>query len=136
MTFEELRDAAEAARAARRQVVAVLGLGFVGTAVVANLARTRAGGAAGAGAPLFCVLGLDRDDAAGREKVERLNDGVPPAYADDPTLERVVRPSLRSEGLESPGSRAITPTHPSLPAASITSPTSFLTSMSSSRKRW
>jgi nucleotide sugar dehydrogenase len=86
MKFEELQEAASRARAAGREVVAVLGLGFVGTAVVANLARTRAGGA-----PLFCVIGIDRDDAAGRAKVERLNDGVPPAYADDPALERVVR---------------------------------------------
>ena len=70
-----------------RQTVVVLGLGFVGTAVVANLARARGPD----GRLLFLVIGLDRDDAVGREKVSRLDRGVPPTYANDPSLEAVVR---------------------------------------------
>jgi UDP-N-acetyl-D-glucosamine dehydrogenase len=82
----EIQTRAEAARADGREVVVVLGLGFVGTAVAANLAR-----AVGSdGKKLFFVVGLDRDDAAGREKVARLDAGRPPTYANDPSLERVV----------------------------------------------
>jgi nucleotide sugar dehydrogenase len=76
-----------AARAPGQEVVVVLGLGFVGTAVVANLSRARGP----SGALLFHVIGLDRDDASGREKVARLDRGVPPTYANDPSLEAVVR---------------------------------------------
>ena len=36
------------------------------------------------------VIGIDRDDSAGRDKVARLDKGIPPAYANDPALERVV----------------------------------------------
>jgi nucleotide sugar dehydrogenase len=86
MSFEEIAARAEDARESGREVVAVLGLGFVGTAVVANLSRTER-----AGRKAFLVIGLDRDDAAGRDKVARLNEGIPPAYAEDAELERVVR---------------------------------------------
>ncbi|HVS09491.1 MAG TPA: nucleotide sugar dehydrogenase, partial [Planctomycetota bacterium] len=86
MRLEKVRERAEAARAEGREVVAVLGLGFVGTAVAANLSRARLRGAA-----LFFVIGLDQDAPAGREKVARLDAGVPPTYASDPSLERVVR---------------------------------------------
>jgi UDP-N-acetyl-D-glucosamine dehydrogenase len=84
--LEKVRERAEAARAEGREVVAVLGLGFVGTAVAANLSRARS-----RGGPLFFVIGLDQDAPAGREKVARLDAGVPPTYASDPSLERVVR---------------------------------------------
>lgn len=62
-------------------VVVVLGLGFVGTAVVANLARTP-----GPDGPRFSVVGLDQDTPAGRAKCEAVNRGEPPVYADDPGL--------------------------------------------------
>jgi nucleotide sugar dehydrogenase len=85
MTHEEITARAEEARASGREVVVVLGLGFVGTAVVANLSRTEKDGE-----KAFLVIGLDRDDEAGRAKVEHLNAGVPPAYATDPALESVI----------------------------------------------
>ncbi len=44
----------------------MLGLGFVGTAVAANLARTRSGGSRA-----FFVIGLDQDTSGGRAKAER-----------------------------------------------------------------
>jgi nucleotide sugar dehydrogenase len=81
---EEIEKRAARARAEGMEVVLVLGLGFVGTAVAANLARCETGGRR-----RFHVIGLDRDDPAGREKVARLDRGVPPTYADDPSLEAV-----------------------------------------------
>ena len=85
MKFEEVASRAERARQEGSEVVVVLGLGFVGTAVAANLARTRTGGRR-----TFFVIGLDRDDAAGREKVARMDSGIPPTYANDPSLEQVI----------------------------------------------
>lgn len=86
MNTSEIAAHVERARGEGREVVVVLGLGFVGTAVAANLARATGP----SGKPLFFVVGLDRDDAPGREKVARLDQGVPPTYANDPSLERVV----------------------------------------------
>lgn len=86
MDHSRVVERAEAARAAGREVVLVLGLGFVGTAVAGNLARARR-----AGEPLFFVIGLDRDDEAGRAKAAALDRGQPPTYANDSSLERVIR---------------------------------------------
>ncbi|HVS18369.1 MAG TPA: hypothetical protein VMT18_07205, partial [Planctomycetota bacterium] len=83
MNTSEIAQHVARARAEGREVVVVVGLGFVGTAVAANLARATGS----EGRALFFVVGLDRDDAAGREKVGRLDRGVPPTYANDPSLE-------------------------------------------------
>ena len=91
MRHEEIEGLAEAARAEGREVVVVLGLGFVGTAVVANLSRARSADGQG----LFFVVGLDRDDPPGREKVARLDAGRAPTYANDPSLEQVIGAAAR-----------------------------------------
>lgn len=85
MDFAAIETRARAAKAAGQEVVLVLGLGFVGTAVAGNLAR-----AEGASKRLFFVIGLDRDDEPGRAKVARLDQGSSPTYANDPSLERVI----------------------------------------------
>jgi nucleotide sugar dehydrogenase len=85
MNHEELSQRAAAARADGREVVVVLGLGFVGTAVAANLARTARGGK-----PTFFVIGLEQDSPAGRAKADALDQGRAPTYANDPSLERVI----------------------------------------------
>ena len=85
MRFEEVSQRAGEARREGCEVVLVLGLGFVGTAVVANLSRTRK-----AGRKAFFVIGLDRDDPPGREKAESLDQGRSPTYADDPSLGGVI----------------------------------------------
>jgi nucleotide sugar dehydrogenase len=84
--YQSIEQRVTAARGAGQQVVLVLGLGFVGTAVAGNLARAEKNGSR-----LFFVIGLDRDDAAGREKAGALDVGRSPTYANDPSLERVIR---------------------------------------------
>lgn len=86
MKFEDIKGRAEAARSDGREVVCVLGLGFVGTAVAANLSRALGPD----GKPLFFVVGLDQDSAPGREKAGRLDEGRSPTYANDPSLEEVI----------------------------------------------
>ncbi len=85
MDFAGIESRARAAKAAGQEVVLVLGLGFVGTAVAGNLARAER-----AGKRLYFVIGLDRDDEPGRAKVGRLDQGSSPTYANDPSLERVI----------------------------------------------
>lgn len=65
-------DAIEALVQPGQQVVVVIGLGFVGTAVVANLVRLDG----------FFVIGLDLDAS----KVDALNRGEAPVYSGDPSL--------------------------------------------------
>ncbi len=86
MDYSKIEQLARTARDQRQQVVLVLGLGFVGTAVAGNLARAEKDRRR-----LFFVIGLDRDDAAGREKAGALDVGRSPTYANDPSLERVIR---------------------------------------------
>jgi nucleotide sugar dehydrogenase len=80
--IDSVRARADEARARGQEVVAVIGLGFVGTAVAANLARARGAD----GRPLFHVIGVERDDEAGRAKAAALARGEPPVYANDPKL--------------------------------------------------
>ena len=83
---QSVRARADAARARGEEVVAVIGLGFVGTAVAANLARARGkdGGA------IFHVIGIERDDEPGRAKAAALARGEPPVYANDPKLAEAI----------------------------------------------
>lgn len=77
-----VRARAAQARARGQEIVAVIGLGFVGTAVAANLVRARGKD----GRVLFHVIGIERDDEAGRAKTSALARGEPPVYANDPKL--------------------------------------------------
>jgi nucleotide sugar dehydrogenase len=85
MRFEDISRRSELARAEGQDIVVVLGLGFVGTAVAANLARTRTGARR-----TFFVIGLEQDAPAGRAKAERLDQGRAPTYANDSSLEEVI----------------------------------------------
>ena len=85
MRFEEISNRATKAREEGCEVVLVLGLGFVGTAVVANLSRTLKNGRR-----VFFVIGLDQDSVQGREKAASLDAGKSPTYADDPSLAGVI----------------------------------------------
>lgn len=89
MNYAELLAHTNAGRDAGREIVAVLGLGFVGTAVAANLARAGARGS-------FFVIGVEQDTPQGREKAARLDRGDPPSYAADPTLARTLRASIEA----------------------------------------
>ena len=92
MKFEDISTRASAAKKEGAETVLVLGLGFVGTAVAANLARTEK-----AKKRTFFVIGLDLDNAPGREKVARLDRGSSPTYANDPSLERVISAAAGAE---------------------------------------
>jgi UDP-N-acetyl-D-glucosamine dehydrogenase len=92
MKFEDISHRAAAAREGGAEVALVLGLGFVGTAVAANLART-----AKREKRSFFVIGLEMDDPRGRKKAEQLDEGRSPTYTNDPSLEKVIGAAARGE---------------------------------------
>lgn len=65
-----------------RPVVAVQGLGFVGAAMSIAVASALDDG----GVPVFDVVGVDRDDPAGRERIDALNAGRFPFPTSDEQL--------------------------------------------------
>lgn len=71
-----------AADKTERPVVCVQGLGFVGAAMAAAVARARSGD----GAPAFNVIGVDLDTPEGRRRAAALNDGDFPFPCPDPPL--------------------------------------------------
>lgn len=91
---EHLAERVARARADGQEVVVVLGLGFVGTAVAANLAR-----ATRDGKRTFFVIGIDRDTPEGRSKAERLDAGGSPAPSDDPALAEALRGGAAANAL-------------------------------------
>jgi len=85
MDVREIEAAACDAKKAGMQCVVVIGIGFVGTAVVANLA-----GITKRGKPLFFVVGLEKDNPEGAARVTRLNCGKSPIYVNDQNLGQVI----------------------------------------------
>ena len=80
-------------RAARRPIVCVQGLGFVGAAVALAVARARDA----AGRPLFDVVGVDLETPRGRAAIDSLNQGRFPFATEDRALAAAAR-QARSAG--------------------------------------
>ncbi len=80
--FEDFAPPGRDRPAPDRPVVCVQGLGFVGAAMAAVVARARDA----AGEPLFNVLGVDLEDPKGRAAVDKLNGGELPFATTDPAL--------------------------------------------------
>ena len=90
MNHDAIHRRADEARARGEEPVGVVGLGFVGTATAANLARSRTGRQRA-----FFVVGIEQATAAGIAKVEAVERGVPPIWADDPALAGVFAEAAR-----------------------------------------
>lgn len=84
--FDRLRTLAEAERKKGRQIVVVVGLGFVGAvmaAVVADATDRR-------GKPTKFVIGMQRPSTRSYWKIPLLNRGVSPVKAEDPEVEELI----------------------------------------------
>lgn len=91
---DELARAAAEWRARGARVVAVQGLGFVGTAVSAAFAAARGP----EGAPRFLVLGVERADASGAARAAAIAAGRCPVRAPDPALDATIELAVRETG--------------------------------------
>jgi len=80
--FERLKELVRAQRALGREIVVVMGLGFVGAVMAAVVADVRDGN----GSPGKFVIGMQRPSSRSYWKIPLLNRGVSPVTADDPEV--------------------------------------------------
>jgi nucleotide sugar dehydrogenase len=92
--LDALRERARASRDAGREIVVVIGLGFVGTvmaAVVADAADAQ-------GRPSKFVIGLQRPSPRSYWKIRLLNRGDSPVSSEDPEVPRIIRRCVSEKG--------------------------------------
>ncbi len=80
---------------AEAATVVVQGIGFVGSAMLAALARVRDD----SGRPLYNVIGIDLADARNYWKIGRLNEGKPPVESSDERLAEAIATGVAEENL-------------------------------------
>jgi nucleotide sugar dehydrogenase len=85
--FERVKALAEAARAKGREIVVVMGLGFVGAVMAAIVADTED---PATGRPSKLVIGCQRPSRRSYWKVPVLNRGESPVKSEDPEVERLI----------------------------------------------
>ncbi|MDH3473163.1 MAG: nucleotide sugar dehydrogenase [Rhodospirillales bacterium] len=93
--FADFAPAGKRAGTAERPVVCVQGLGFVGAAMAAAVARARDGD----GEACFNVLGVELETARGRAAVDRLNAGRFPQATSDEALAEAVAAAAEAGNL-------------------------------------
>lgn len=86
--FERIRKLAEINKARGREIVVVVGVGFVG-AVMAGVVADSVDKATGA--PKFFVIGMQRPSPRSFWKIPYLNRGVAPVEAEDPEVAPMIR---------------------------------------------
>ena len=84
--FDRLKNLVNDQRALGREIVVVMGLGFVGAVMAAVVADASDGN----GAPTKCVLGMQRPSTRSFWKIALLNRGIPPVSSEDPEVPMIV----------------------------------------------
>src|SRR5512145_2344627 len=82
LEFEQLKKRVEKERAENREIVVVMGLGFVGAVMAAIVADT----VDAEGKPGKFVIGMQRPSVRSYWKIQLLNRGVSPVKAEDPEV--------------------------------------------------
>ncbi|MEN6472525.1 MAG: nucleotide sugar dehydrogenase [Syntrophaceae bacterium] len=88
--FERLKDMVTEQRALGREIVVVMGLGFVGAVMAAVVADSTENGQA-----LKFVIGMQRPSPRSFWKIPLLNSGVSPVKAEDPEVDELIRRCVR-----------------------------------------
>ena len=84
--FERLKDSVLDQRELGREIVVVMGVGFVGAVMAAVVADTEDE----SGNPTKFVIGMQRPSTRSYWKIPLLNRGVPPVQAEDPEVEPMI----------------------------------------------
>jgi nucleotide sugar dehydrogenase len=85
--FERIKALVEAARAEGKEIVVVMGVGFVGAVMAAIIADTVD---KNTGAPSKFVIGCQRPSIRSYWKIPLLNEGTSPVKAEDPEVEPMI----------------------------------------------
>jgi len=85
--FDKLQQLADSQRAMGREIVVVVGLGFVGAVMAAVIADSMDE----TGNPGKFVIGMQRPSPRSFWKIPVINRGVAPTKAEDPEVERIIR---------------------------------------------
>jgi UDP-N-acetyl-D-glucosamine dehydrogenase len=86
MEYERLAALAREQRALGREIVVVMGVGFVGAVMAAVVADA----GDDTGQPTKFVIGMQRPSVRSYWKIPMLNRGLPPVKAEDPEVERII----------------------------------------------
>ncbi len=84
--FENLKKRVEKERAKNREIVVVMGVGFVGAVMAAIVADT----VDKKGKPSKFVIGMQRPSARSFWKIPLLNRGISPVKAEDPEVDPMI----------------------------------------------
>ncbi len=87
LEFENLKKRAEEERAKGREIVVVMGVGFVGAVMAAIVADTTDKD----GNPTKFVIGMQRPSVRSFWKIPLLNKGISPVKAEDPEVEPMIK---------------------------------------------
>jgi nucleotide sugar dehydrogenase len=85
--FARIKQRADEQRALGREIVVVVGVGFVGAVMAAIVADTKDA----SGKPLKFVIGMQRPSTRSYWKTQVLNRGVSPVKAEDPEVDQIIR---------------------------------------------
>lgn len=85
--FKRLKEIAQKEKVKGREIVVVMGLGFVGAVMAAVVADSEGED----GKPTKFVIGMQRPSPRSFWKIPLLNRGVPPVKAEDPEVEPMIR---------------------------------------------
>ncbi len=85
--YRRIEELVARARGEGKEIVVVMGVGFVGAVMAAIIADTRGKG----GHPSKFVIGCQRPSTRSFWKIPLLNRGEPPVKAEDPEVEQIIR---------------------------------------------
>ena len=91
--FESLKKRAELERARNREIVVVMGVGFVGAVMAAIVADTVDKN----GEPSKFVIGMQRPSARSFWKIPLLNRGISPVKAEDPEVDPMIKRCVKEK---------------------------------------
>ena len=91
--MERLKGLCDQARAEGREIVVVMGVGFVGAVMAAIVADT----VDSKGTPSKLVIGCQRPSVRSYWKIPRLNRGLSPVKAEDPEVDPMIARCVRDK---------------------------------------
>jgi UDP-N-acetyl-D-glucosamine dehydrogenase len=91
--FKRIQEIVEEQKKAGREIVVVMGLGFVGSVMAGVVADSEDA----KGRPLYCVIGMQRPSTRSFWKIHYINRGIPPVKSEDPTVDTLIHRTVNEK---------------------------------------